>query len=259
MKQTWLALILIGLMLAACKPATSTPVVSAPSTGGSAPTPAAAAGGSGASSTTLQIARMARLDPALADDAALAITPYLYSTLLEAGGAPGLAVAWQVSENGLEYTLTLRQGVTFHDGSAFTADTVLANFERWYDPASPLRGSGDYAAWKQSFLGFKGELDAQNKPLSFFDGVEKVDTYTVIIHLNRPEPNLPALLADLHFAMVNPATVALDPANFAATAATVIGTGPYRLQAWDASGLTLIPNPTYYGPPPASGLQFTFK
>ena len=37
---------------------------------------------------------------------------------------PGLATDWHVSDDGLEWRFALRQGVTFHDGSAFTAEAA---------------------------------------------------------------------------------------------------------------------------------------
>ena len=43
---------------------------------------------------------------------------------------PALVTAWEVSEDGLEYSLTLREGVTFHDGTPFNAEAVKFNIER---------------------------------------------------------------------------------------------------------------------------------
>ncbi|WP_274426031.1 ABC transporter substrate-binding protein [Chelativorans sp. YIM 93263] len=43
---------------------------------------------------------------------------------------PGLAENWEVSDDGLTYTFTLAEGVTFHDGSEFTAEDVAASIER---------------------------------------------------------------------------------------------------------------------------------
>ena len=44
---------------------------------------------------------------------------------------PGLAESWEMSDDGTEWTFHLRRNVTFHDGSVFDADTVLANFSRY--------------------------------------------------------------------------------------------------------------------------------
>jgi peptide/nickel transport system substrate-binding protein len=53
-------------------------------------------------------------------------------TRIDENGAvqPGLATEWTISEDGLTYTFTLAEGVTFHDGSAFDAEDVTFTFER---------------------------------------------------------------------------------------------------------------------------------
>ncbi|MDQ3411016.1 MAG: ABC transporter substrate-binding protein, partial [Chloroflexota bacterium] len=43
---------------------------------------------------------------------------------------PGLATSWEIADDGLTYTFTLREGVTFHDGTPFSADDVAATFNR---------------------------------------------------------------------------------------------------------------------------------
>ncbi len=46
---------------------------------------------------------------------------------------PSLATSWSISEDGKEYTFELRQGVTFHDGTPFNAESVAFNFDRMLD------------------------------------------------------------------------------------------------------------------------------
>jgi ABC-type transport system substrate-binding protein len=55
---------------------------------------------------------------------------------------PALATEWTISEDGLVYTFTLREGVTFHDGTTFDSADVVATFNRIIDPPSNLSISG---------------------------------------------------------------------------------------------------------------------
>ena len=158
------------------------------------------------------------LDPALATDKdSLLITSYLYETLIDVDGNSVLATDWTISDDQLDYIFNLESGISFHDGTLFNADAVIANFNRWYS------GEADYAAWKDTFGGYKAEVDDDGTPLSIFDGIEKVDALTVLIHLNEPAPNLLANLSDPAFAMRSPTST--DNASTA-------GTGPYYISSW---------------------------
>ncbi len=66
---------------------------------------------------------------------------------------PGLAESWEVSEDGTVWTFKLREGVTFHDGSALDANDVVVTWQLSGDCASPLHvGSGEgFALWIQYF------------------------------------------------------------------------------------------------------------
>ena len=53
---------------------------------------------------------------------------------------PGLAEKWEASSDGTEYTFTLRQDVKFHNGEAFTSDSVKFSYDRIADPATKSLG-----------------------------------------------------------------------------------------------------------------------
>ena len=95
---------------------------------------------------------------------------------------PQLATAWAWSPDNLALTVTLRDGVKFHDGEAMDADAVKANLERYRTAPESLR---------------KGEL----KPVS---SVEVVDPHTVRLHLSQPYAPLVAVLADRAGMMISP-------------------------------------------------------
>ncbi len=128
---------------------------------------------------------------------------------------PVLALETTVSDDGLDYIISLRPGVTFHDGTSLNADAVIANFNRLFDPDE-----------------------------SSVDGVEKVDNLTILIHLNEPDADFMNKLADPTFAIVSPDALAAP--NFGSAAGVDGGSGPYMIGAWSATGLTLEPYAGYW-------------
>ncbi|HUZ65089.1 MAG TPA: ABC transporter substrate-binding protein [Acetobacteraceae bacterium] len=118
-------------------------------------------------------------------------------TPLLAAGLPTIA------KGGTEYTIKLRQGVKFHDGSPMTVEDVLASLKRWMKIAS------------------RGQQVAPN-----VSKLEKVDAGAVRITLKKPYAPLAALLA------FNNSAAVIMPANkLADTLTAFIGTGPYKLKA----------------------------
>lgn len=209
-----------------------------------------------------QISADINLDPALAQDAdSLMISQYLYQGLLQLGADgkphPALAESWVISDDQLDYIFTLRPGAAFSDGTPITPDIVADNFNRWFDPQSPLRGNGDYAAWGRIFLGFRGEKGADDRAKSSVDGIQKVDVNTVLIHLNRPVPELLTYLADPAFAILSPS--ALAAGNYGGQDSTIVSSGLYVVSSWTDEGLVLGPNPHYWEGQPAGDLKFTWR
>jgi peptide/nickel transport system substrate-binding protein len=80
---------------------------------------------------------------------------------------PDLAESWDVSSDGKTYTFHLRNGVKWHDGSPFTADDVMATFQRFISPPS-------------------GTTITVRSQVDMLQNVEKVDPQTVRMTLSRP-------------------------------------------------------------------------
>jgi ABC-type transport system substrate-binding protein len=258
-----LSMMMLGglLLLAACQPATNPePEVIATSTAQtdvqtSVPIPAA-------TSELDTLSADIFLDPALAQDAdSIRICQYLYDGLvrLDADGKvqPALAESWIVSDDQLDYIFTIRSTAKFSDGTAITPDAVVNNFNRWFDPVSSTRANGDFVTWKNIFQGFHGEKDANNRPLSPVDGIQKVDFNTVLIHLNRPVPELLTDLANPAFAILNPD--ALSTSGYGHYPGPVLSSGPYVVSSWTETILLLTPNPQYWSEVPLGDMQFKLR
>ena len=229
-KIIWIVLLVIGAMLIIACGGTTSPV-----DGGDTSSPTQSSSGNQSATSSDLV-----LDPANATgDNALSVIGYMYEglTRVQDGNiAPALAEAYTVSEDGLDYIFDLRSGVSFHDGSPLNADAVIANFNRWFDPADANRGSGDFVAWLEKFGGFKDELTEDGKPTSQYDGIEKVDDLTVLVHLNTPDPDFLLKLANPAFSIVSPNT--FDGGDG--------GTGVYRFSSSDGSNFILEPFAGYW-------------
>lgn len=140
---------------------------------------------------------------------------------------PGLAESWAVSDDGLEYTFKLRQGVKFHTSKDFTpsrdfnADDVIFSFGRQWNKDHPYHkvSGGTY----EYFSGM-------SMP-DLIKSIDKVDDYTVRFVLNRPEAPFIANLG-MDFASIMSAEYA-SQLQAAGTLEQIdlipVGTGPFQL------------------------------
>ncbi|HDR27869.1 ABC transporter substrate-binding protein [Rhodovulum sp.] len=143
---------------------------------------------------------------------------------------PGLAESYEVSDDGLEYTFKLRQGVKFHSNDRFTpgrdfnADDVIFTFERQWKADNP---------YNQVSGGTWEYFNGMSMP-DLIASIEKVDDYTVKFILNRPEAPFIANMA-MDFASILSAEYA-DAMLAAGTPEMLnqqpIGTGPFRFVAY---------------------------
>ena len=130
---------------------------------------------------------------------------------------PALAESWAWSDDALELTLTLRQGVTFHSGRALTAADVVKNFER---AAVKETGGNLY-----SFL-------------PKFKAVEAVDDANVRLSLDQPCAYLEPVLGLLSI---------IDPDGFENLKSTEAGSGPFALKEWiPGDHATFVRNESYW-------------
>ncbi|MCJ8505863.1 ABC transporter substrate-binding protein [Kocuria flava] len=161
----------------------------------------------------------------------------VYDTLVEPDAdlemQPALAESWEVSEDQLSWTFHLREGVTFHDGSAFTAEDVVYSYDRIID-----------------------EQLANAYRLAAVEDVVAVDEHTVRIDVSQPTPALLAAIggykgmAIVERGNVESGDVQLDP----------VGTGPFEVVGNAAStAVTLRANEDYWGGGPhVPGVVYRF-
>ncbi len=126
----------------------------------------------------------------------------------------GLATAWTTTPDGRTWTFALREGVTFHDGTALDAAAVVFSFERLLDPKHP-QYLGDSGAYWRSLM----------KEIT---RVSALSPLRVQIHVARPYAPLLGNLA--MFPIVSPRAVGTSGDDFRAHP---VGTGAYALEAWN--------------------------
>ncbi len=131
------------------------------------------------------------------------VAEYLTETGPDNTTNPWLLTGWEADEDVKTWTLHLRRDIHFNNGQLLTADDLLFNFQQWLDPTV---GS--------SMLGLLSYLDTT--------GVEKVDDYTVRLHLNEPQIGVPEHL--FHYpALILPHTFEGDFME------QPVGTGPFMV------------------------------
>lgn len=148
---------------------------------------------------------------------------------------PALAEKWQMSDDGTQYTFTLRQGVTFHDGTPFNAEAVKFNFDRQADPNNAYYSLGAFWYWA-----------AYMWPVTSLD---VVDEFTVRYTLSQPYAYFLEYLCGGMGMMVSPAAVEQYGEDFVQNP---VGTGPYKFAKWDkGQQIALEAYDGYWGAKPA--------
>ncbi len=140
---------------------------------------------------------------------------------------PGLATAWKPIDD-TTWEFTLREGVTFHDGSAFTADDVVCTWERAPNVPNSPSSFGTYT---------KGKT------------VEKIDDFTIHVKTEKPYPLVPNDISTIY--------IVSDEGGCEGTTeqfndlSVARGTGPFMITAYEpGSVISLKRNDDYWGDKP---------
>jgi peptide/nickel transport system substrate-binding protein len=167
---------------------------------------------------------------------------------------PELATEWTPNEDGTEWTFTLRDDVTFHDGEPFNAEAVCYNFERMFDQNDAGQVAGEY--WGYVMGAYSN--DAEN---SLYQGCEATDEFEAVISTSGPTSGFPTMLSLESLSMQSPKALEEGDANgiaaegegfaFPEYSLNPVGTGPFTFGEYDeANGeITLERNDDYWGEP----------
>ena len=144
----------------------------------------------------------------------------------------GLALFWEISQNGRSYVFHLAEGVKFHDGSDFNAEDVRYTINR-------ARSKGSTNAKKYIFA-----------PIV---NIDILDPLTVMITLDQPRP-------DFLFNIGLGDAVIVGEESAASNTFNPVGTGPFKFVKWvRGDRVELIRNDEYWGADPAlEGARFKF-
>jgi peptide/nickel transport system substrate-binding protein len=134
---------------------------------------------------------------------------------------PALASDWEVSDDGLTYTFTLNDGVTFHDGAEMTADDVVTSYTETRDDPE-LQGSGD---------------------LQQVESITAPDASTVVLELSEPNQNF-------LFSLTGRAGLVFQTDDDTDLQTAANGTGPFTVAEWNqGDSIVLERNDDYWGEP----------
>ena len=130
-----------------------------------------------------------------------------------------LAESAEANPSATEWTIRLRSGIRFHDGTPLTADDVIYTFNRIANPKN--------AANQQSLLTTLVDVSA----------IKKLDALTIRLPLKAPNVFIPYFLYDDSFSIVKSGWVNSDRPN---------GTGPFVFQSWKPSQYSVFTRNLHY-------------
>jgi peptide/nickel transport system substrate-binding protein len=172
------------------------------------------------------------LDPAIITDGISArVTNQIFEGLVKYEGSttnvvPSLAEKWTVSNDGKEWTFTLRKGVKFHDGTDFNAQAVVFNWDYWRNTKNPIHDAQIKAG--QTFEYYEAQFGGFDDD-SIITKVEAIDPTTVKFTLKEPQGPFLQNLAMFVFVFHSPTNLQKVGKD---SCKNPVGTGPFKFVEW---------------------------
>ena len=153
----------------------------------------------------------------------------------------GQAESVKVSDDGLTYTFTLRDGLKWSDGSPVTAADFEYSYQRLADPKSGASVQS-VDVFKNAAAVRKGEKEVSEL------GVKALDDKTLEVTLEYPAPYLPKLLSGSRYMPVSKAVHSAKGDKYGTSADNVVTNGPFTIQDWNGTNLEwkLVKNDNYW-------------
>lgn len=153
----------------------------------------------------------------------------------------GQAENVDISDDGLTYTFTLREGLVWSNGDPVTANDYVFSYQRLVDPNNQ-NASTTAEVFKNAAAIRNGEMETSEL------GVRAEDDRTLVIELEYPAPYLPKLLTGSRFMPVNQTVVEEHGDSYGTSVDTIAMNGPFLLEGWEGTNLEwqLVKNPEYW-------------
>ena len=144
----------------------------------------------------------------------------------DGSAVPGIAESWDVSDDGLVWTLKIRQGATWSDGEPVTAEDVAFSY--------------NYIIEK--------DLSAYSSYTTLIDEAVAIDDYTCEVRCSKPKANMERLYI---YCIPEHIWSKIDDPEKHKVTYPFVGSGPFQIQEWKrGSHILLTKNPDYWGGAP---------
>ncbi len=204
------------------------------------------------------------LDPQIASDpSAVVVVEALFEGLVrvdETGHAyPGVAKSWTANSDSTQFIFSLREDAVWSNGEPVTAHDFVFAFQRAVSPSTGSANGPSMYSIKNAELVHNGSLSADQL------GVTARDLHTLVVDLEYPYADFPALTATAPFMPCNQAFFEKAEGQYCLEAQLVLGNGPFVMNnryAWKHhESIRLSRSQTYVGDQPVypSGLVFPIK